>query len=186
MALGLHLQASMDLDDGKLVLAARAGDLRASATLYERYRGKVKGLALRILGATQDVEDVVQDTFVAAFRGLARLNEPQAFSKWLGAITIRTAQRRIRRAKLRARVGMVTMEPDELDAMVTRDAPPDVHAELSALWGAFADARAEGRALMLKRAGYTNDEVATELGVSRATAKRRILLARQLVAARVG
>lgn len=63
---------------------ARAGDEAAYRELYRRYRPAV----VRLLGAfgaldADDVEDVVQESFVRAFKALPGLENPRAFEPWL-------------------------------------------------------------------------------------------------------
>jgi RNA polymerase sigma-70 factor (ECF subfamily) len=70
----------------ELVDAYQAGDQAAAAGIVARYQGRVFGLCYRMLGQRQDAEDVVQETFVRAFRSLARWDRQRAFEPWLLAI----------------------------------------------------------------------------------------------------
>src|SRR5919204_1859666 len=74
-------------DDGRLVRAAREGDRAAFSSLYERYARVVHGLLLARVGRN-DVEDLVQDVFLTAWRRLDDLRDPAAFGGW-GAIIAR-------------------------------------------------------------------------------------------------
>ena len=165
-----------ETSDATLVRAAAQGDRRATSRLYERHHRLVAGLAFRLMGTREGLDDVVQDTFVAAIEGLPRLREGQAFAKWIGSITVRTAQRHIRRHRRRVRFGLVAGAELELDLFVSPSAPPDVTEELRRLYLGLSRVGAEERvALLLRRVeGYSNEEVAEALGVSLATAKRRI------------
>jgi DNA-directed RNA polymerase specialized sigma24 family protein len=57
--------------------------------IYERYSSYVGALALRLLGRAAEVEDVVQDVFAAAVRGLRRRNNVWQIKGWLAKVTVR-------------------------------------------------------------------------------------------------
>src|ERR1700730_1066780 len=65
-------------EDGKLVLSALGGDSAAFTCLYERYGRLVHGLLLARVGR-DEVEDLVQDVFLTAWRRLDGLRDPAAF-----------------------------------------------------------------------------------------------------------
>src|SRR3954468_11715574 len=65
-------------DDGRLVRAARAGDQGAFSSLYERYGRVVHALLLARVNR-DEVDDLVQDVFLTAWRRLADLRDPAAF-----------------------------------------------------------------------------------------------------------
>src|SRR4051812_35099175 len=71
------------MDDRALVEALRAGDLQATRLLIERYQGVVFGLCFRMLGHRQDAEDVMQETFVRALRGLSGFESHRPLRPWL-------------------------------------------------------------------------------------------------------
>src|SRR6476660_601282 len=72
-------------EDARLVLAAREGDERAFSGLYERYARMVHGLLLARVPRT-DLDDLVQDVFLTAWRRLPTLRDPAAFGGWLTMI----------------------------------------------------------------------------------------------------
>jgi RNA polymerase sigma-70 factor (ECF subfamily) len=72
-------------DDAVLVRSARRGDEGAFRRLYERYARLVHGLLLARVPRA-DVEDLVQDVFVTAWRRLDALRDPAAFGGWLSVI----------------------------------------------------------------------------------------------------
>lgn len=88
--------ASVDED---LVRAALGGDARAFRHLYERHHAYVARIAWRLVRRSALAEDLVQDTFVAAFETLGRLRDPRRVRPWLGAIVTRMAGRRLDRQR---------------------------------------------------------------------------------------
>lgn len=74
------------MDIRELVVAAKNGDASAQAQLYEETNKKAYYLALRLLQNPDDAMDVLQDSYIAAFRALDSLQNPEAFPAWLAQI----------------------------------------------------------------------------------------------------
>jgi RNA polymerase sigma-70 factor (ECF subfamily) len=170
--------------DAALVVAARAGEKWAQEALFRRHARMVNGLAYRLIGRDQDVDDLVQESFLGALRGLDRLAQPQAFSAWLGSIVVRNAHKLLRKRKLLTRLGLRRPAPVELDQVVSPSAPPSVGAELRKLYGCLERLEPEARvALVLHRVdGMSIPEVAAQMQRSVSTIKRRLKSAEQLLA----
>jgi len=162
--------------DAALVLAARAGEEWAREALFRRHARLALGLAYRLLPRDADLEDLVQDSFLSAFERLDRLSNPQAFQAWLSSIVVRTAGKRLRRRRLQVRLGLVRSEPIDVDQVVSRSAPPDVAAELRAVYGLLERLNVEERiALVLRRVEKLEiPEIAGHMGLSISTVKRRL------------
>jgi len=177
-------QSGAGPSDAALVVAARARERWAEEALFRRHARLVNGLAYRLLGRDAEVDDLVQDSFAAAFASLGRLQNPQAFASWIASIVVRTAHKRMRRRRLMTRLGLRRDEPIDLDTIVSRTAPPDVVAELRAVYGLLDRLPAEARiALVLRRVeGLALEEIAEHLDVSLATVKRRLALAESRLA----
>ena len=77
--------AQAETDVARLVRSAQSGDGDAFAQLYQRFARMVHGVALARI-ARPEVDDVVQDVFMAAYQRLGELREPAAFGGWLAAI----------------------------------------------------------------------------------------------------
>ncbi len=174
----------MGPSDAVLVLAARAGEAWAQEALFRRHAHMVNGLAFRLTGRDADVDDLVQDSFVAAFAGLDRLDDPQAFAAWLGSIVVRTAGKVLRRRSLLERLGLQRRnDPIDIDTIAARVAGPEIAAELRRTYARLEQLPAEQRvAFLLRRVeGMELEEVARTMGSSLATTKRRIAAAQQVV-----
>jgi RNA polymerase sigma-70 factor (ECF subfamily) len=88
-----------------LIQRAAKGDQSACRDLYQRFHASVRRVALGYSGlGTAEVEDVVQETFVKAFRELPRLQHPRAFARWLVTIARHHAYALSRGTRLRTRV----------------------------------------------------------------------------------
>lgn len=136
----------------------------------------VNGMAYRILGRAEDVDDLAQESFAQALTGLDRLENPNAFRSWLGGIVVRQAGKMLRRRKLRQRFGLERREPLDVEAMVGASATPEIAAELRAVYAALEKLPVEARvALVLRRVeGLKLEEVAERMSLSLATVKRRL------------
>jgi len=90
-------------EDAALVGAAREGDRAAFGQLYERYARVVHGVLLSRV-PPNDVEDLVQDVFLNAWRRLRTLRDDSAFGAWLAAIARNRAADHHRRLALHEEV----------------------------------------------------------------------------------
>lgn len=76
-----------------------AGDQAAFAELVEKTSAKVYGLALRMLNNEQDAEDVLQDTYIKAYRALPEFERRSSITTWLYRIAANEALMVIRKRK---------------------------------------------------------------------------------------
>ena len=103
----------MHLDDAAAVARAAGGDEDAFRVLVERHSRSVFRLAYRMTGSAEDAEDVVQETFVRAYRQLPRFEARANFSTWLYRIGFNCAI-----DHLRGRHGrIVAQAPEALDRL---------------------------------------------------------------------
>jgi len=78
----------MPLTDTAAVALARDGDSDAFRGLVERHSRAIYRLAHRMTGSPQDAEDVVQETFLKAYRQLGRFESRANFGTWLHRIAV--------------------------------------------------------------------------------------------------
>jgi RNA polymerase sigma-70 factor (ECF subfamily) len=95
--------ARVEATDAAVVRRVLAGDVEAFAILVDRHHQRCLRLAGRLVGNTQDAEEVVQDAFIRAFRALGRYEEREQFGSWLTRILVNrcrtSASRSARRAQ---------------------------------------------------------------------------------------
>ena len=90
-------------EEQTLVEQFRRGDDSAFDRIVERHSAEVAALANRLLGWPGDVDDVVQDVFVAAFVNLKRFRGECRLRTWLFTITVNKCRSRRLRRRLRVR-----------------------------------------------------------------------------------
>lgn len=73
----------LSMDDIQMVEAIKAGDKEAFNRLYEEYSLRLYRTAYLILGNSYDAEDVLQDTFVSAYRNMSDLKDYTKLKTWL-------------------------------------------------------------------------------------------------------
>ena len=86
--------------DDALVKLAQHDDERAFGELVTRYESKVYSLAMKMLRNPEDAEDVLQETFLRAYRGLKSFKGNSTFSTWIYRITANSALMRLRKKQL--------------------------------------------------------------------------------------
>ena len=78
--------------DQKLVEKAQKGDKRAFGILVEKYHKKLTRLLARMVRDQSEIEDIVQDSFIKAYRAINNFRGDSAFYTWLYRIGINTAK----------------------------------------------------------------------------------------------
>ena len=86
--------------DEQLVRKSQQDNERAFGELVSRYESKVYSLALKMLRNPEDAEDVLQDTFLRAYRGIKSFKGNSTFSTWIYRITANSALMRLRKRQL--------------------------------------------------------------------------------------
>jgi RNA polymerase sigma-70 factor (ECF subfamily) len=163
-----------------LIARARAGDESAFAQLVTEHSARVYG-ALRRFGLDpQEADEVAQEVFLRAWRGLAQFEERSRFSTWLYRIAFNEAQRRLARRPPATAVG----RPGDEEAIAALPAPigtgPQAHTldrEVEQmLQRALAELPADLRAAVVLRdlEGLSTEEAAAVAGVRQAAFKSRL------------
>lgn len=87
----------MEPSDGELVLAAQHGDSQSLAVLLMRHRAAMHAVATAVMGASPEVQDVVQDASLVAITDVGRIRDPSLARAWLTGTTRNLAHARLRR-----------------------------------------------------------------------------------------
>ena len=118
------------LSDGELVRRIREGEADAYAELVRRTRRSGYRLARRITRNHEDADDVLQESYVKAFRALDRFAADRPFGPWFLTIVARTALSWLRAGKRRAAESLDEPGRDGSAPLVDRIADPDDEAAM--------------------------------------------------------
>jgi RNA polymerase sigma-70 factor (ECF subfamily) len=196
---------------GSALDRARAGDDRAFGELTEPYRGELQLHCYRILGSVHDAEDALQETLLAAWRGLSQYQERASLRTWLYRIATNRCLNALRASARRpharppeppftppepTRRGEPTWLEPYPDALL--EALPDVAAGPEARYeareavalafvAALQDLPPRPRAILLLRdvLGFTTAEVTGMLDSSEAAVNSALQRARLVMSARL-
>jgi RNA polymerase sigma-70 factor (ECF subfamily) len=155
-------------------------------TLYERYAPYVAAVASRILGRAAEVEDVVQDVFAVAVRGLTRREDAGEIKGWFAKVTVRRCLRQLRFRKIWALVDLAA-DPS-YDRLADPGAGPEERQLVIEVYRALDRVPARERVPWTLRhvEGESLERIAELCGCSLATAKRRIASAHEKLQTEVG
>lgn len=93
-------------DERELVRRCREGSEAAYAELVRQHRPRLYSLAFRLIGDREAAEDVVQETFLAAFKAIDRFQPKPSLAPWLNTIAVRIAQRAAARGRARPKASL--------------------------------------------------------------------------------
>ena len=162
--------------DATLVERSLEGEEWARRELFLRHAPAVMGLLTRLLHSTTEAEDATQDAFIEAFRDLLTLRTRADFGRWVRCIAVHQAHRRFRRRRWQSLLGAGPTLDAGFEALADERISPERRAELSLLEKLVRKLPdVERMAWSLRHVeGLELTEVAEAMGVSLATAKRKI------------
>jgi RNA polymerase sigma-70 factor (ECF subfamily) len=92
-------QIKTDATDHQLISGFKKGSSEAMEKIVERYQESIFNFGLRMCGHMQDAEDIMQDTFLNAFRALHSFREETKLKNWLFRIAAHACLRKRRKKK---------------------------------------------------------------------------------------
>jgi RNA polymerase sigma-70 factor, ECF subfamily len=175
-------QGADDMSDDGLIVACAAGDRAARALLFERYADAIHRLVVRLRGSDNDVvDDLVQSTFLAAFKAAHRLRGGN-LRAWLYGIAINQvreyARREVRRKRALSRAA-------ELAPCASDSGDPALAAHLPAAIAALPHAL-RAALILVDLEGERGADAAAALGIPEGTLWYRVHLARKAVRIALG
>jgi RNA polymerase sigma-70 factor (ECF subfamily) len=166
--------------EGALVQRACAGDTRAFERLYREHSGRVYGLCLRMTRDAQLAEDCTQDTFINAWRALAKFETRSSLSTWLHRIAVNVS---LAKRRKNPQVEPVPEDDEGVATQWTVETPVEVQ-EIESAIGTLPDGARD--ALVLHALyGYSHGEAAQMLGIAEGTCKAQLHRARKLLRERL-
>ena len=115
------VEETQDLEDLKNVNLAKSGDLKGFDALVMYHQGMVSGLLFRFAGQPADLEDLVQETFIRAFKNHHRWQSHRPFSHWLKRIAVNVGRDYYRRKKSAAK-WFTESGPEDIESFQSQSA----------------------------------------------------------------
>ena len=158
------------------IAAAANGDVAAFERLYRLFSPRIFGLCLRLTGQREMAEDCTQESFVAAWRALARFERRSRFSTWLHTIAVNCVLSKRKGLRFEYEIAEPTLGlPDRPDP--GSGAPPiDLERAIAAL-----PEGARHVLVLVGIYGYSHAEAAQALGIAEGTCKAQMHRARHLL-----
>ena len=162
-------------DELRAIARARQGDADAFSHLVHSYETSVYRLALRMCGNPHDAEEVAQEAFVAAWKGLPSFRGESKFSSWLYQLTTNAAINFLRKEK-RHRGAVPLEDGAELAAEGTPQQAAEAAELREALQQALDSLTPEHRQIFLLRQmrQLSYEEIGQLLGLESGTVKSRL------------
>jgi len=176
-------------NDAELVARVQKGDKQAFDLLVVKYQYRVIHLVSRYVRG-DEAQDIAQDAFIKAYRGLANFRGESAFYTWLYRIAVNTAKNYLSSARHKREVGSVDASEAENydDASLLRDGatPEQVLAAEQLEQKVFAAIKQLPpdlkRAITLREIeGLSYEQIATEMDCPIGTVRSRIFRAREAI-----
>ena len=170
-------------EDAALVTRAQAGDRKAFEELVRRHAEHLHAVVVRMVADRQEAEEVTQEAFIRAWRGIDRFKGDARFFTWLYRIGINEARRR---ASRRPTEPAASIDDTGLEPADTRPAPDrqaEQHDLRRALERAVRALHPDYRAALILRdvEGLSTAEAAAIMGLREAAFKSRLHRARLAV-----
>lgn len=152
----------------KLIERCRAGDRGAEYEIYKLYSKAMFNTAIRICGDRQEAEDVLQESFLSAFRNIQSYRGESAFGAWLKRIVVNKSLSALRKKKN----DMIMME-EVPDITYVEERARESHLSVDLIKDAIKDLPAGFRAVLTLYLfeGYDHKEISEILNISESTSK---------------
>jgi RNA polymerase sigma-70 factor (ECF subfamily) len=146
--------------------------------VFRRHAPYVGALVLKLIGRPGYVDDVVQDVFIQAHRGLAKLRDPELVRPWLRRIAVRRARRWLRKRWVTR--WFRERDVDDVRDLIDPSASPEDRAQVGRIYRRLETLPRDERLVWVLRIveGETLESIAEMLGCSMSTVQRRMRAAR--------
>jgi RNA polymerase sigma-70 factor (ECF subfamily) len=174
-------------DDLSLVRRTQEGETEAFGVLVGRYQERIYALAFRMTGNHASADDIAQETFVRAFRGIRRFGGRSSLYTWIYRIALNLVFTHWKKARSRPEL---TLEPEILEkqadpASLGKDGAGEARSReiAEALERALASLSSEHRSTVVMREmdGLSHEEIARICGCSEGTVRSRLHYAKKIL-----
>lgn len=178
-------------EDSELVSSCKKGNVDAFEILVRKHQKRMLNIAYRMIGSYEDACEIVQDTFISAYKGIKNFEEKARFSTWLYTIVINLSKNRLKQLKIQIyreefsiddpvltdggqiNIEPASGEPSILERLEKKDVQQKVQGCINSLDNEFKEI------LILRDIqGFSYDEISDMLKIPGGTVKSRLSRAR--------
>ncbi len=164
------------IKDGDAIAACQKGDHESFRILVRRYERELMGHALALLGNREDALDVVQETFVRAFKSISRFQPGRKFYPWIYSILRNLCVDRFRQKAREEKRQDALWKAEDLNPKFD-----EADERIQVLWNALGKLSQEDREIIVLKhlEGRKYQEISEMLQIARGTVMSRLYRARQ-------
>ena len=160
-----------------LIDRCKVGDIKAQYSLYKLYSKSLYNVAMRFMNNKMDADEIVQDTFITAFKKMENFEGKGAFGQWLKRIAINNCISVLRKRKIhfddieaiQVAAGHVEEVDDSVDPKIVHQAIRELPDKARIVLNLYA------------LEGYKHKEISKILGISESTSKTQYKRAKQIL-----
>jgi RNA polymerase sigma-70 factor (ECF subfamily) len=178
-------------DDSLLVSSCRKGEIDAFEALVKKYQKKMLNVAYRMIGDYDEACEVIQDSFLSAYRSIKKFRGEARFSTWLYSIVLNLCKNRMKQLRTRGgrEVYSIDARPETEEGPRQMDPPDPGPSAAEQVEKKEVDARVQGcingldseyREVLVLRdiQGFSYEEIRDILKIPDGTVKSRLFRAR--------
>ncbi len=181
-------------EDYEFVSLCKEGDVDAFEVLVRKHQKRMLNIAYRMIGNYEEACDIVQDTFISAYKSIKSFKGEAKFSTWLYTIVMNLSKNRLKQLRTQlhrekfsiddpaltnngqVRGALASSGPSALETLERRDVQQKVQQCINSLDEEFREV------LILRDIqGFSYDEISDVLTVPEGTVKSRLSRAREAV-----
>lgn len=149
----------------QLIEGCKKGDRNAQFRIYEMYVDAMLNTAFRLLKNEEDAEDVLQESFLKAFKSIDQVKNPAKFGGWLKRIVINRSIDLLQKRKIK----FEPINEDRMEIPMTDEEPLDFKLPFEKVYNILLELPPGYRTVLslYLLEGYDHQEISTILGISK-------------------
>jgi RNA polymerase sigma factor (sigma-70 family) len=163
-----------------LIDACRKGDPKAQFRIYKLYYKAMYNISLRIVNNTMEAEDIMQESFLAAFEGISKYSGTVSFGAWLKSIVQNRSIDSLRKSRKTTYENIETVEEIEADSEEVQYLNDEPDFTVNRVLGIIKHLPAKARIIfsLYFLEGYDYEEISDILSISSSTSRSQLSRAR--------
>jgi RNA polymerase sigma-70 factor (ECF subfamily) len=166
------------LEEAQIIDMVRAGEVDAFAEIVERYQAPIQRYLYRLTGDYQMTQDLAQDTFLQAYKGILKTKTDLSLKAWLYRIATNNALQHHRRKR---RLSFIPLDECKTSDVPTTENHASLTGEKMAIQETLSKVPEEQRICLVLRfvEGFKYKEIAETLGISDDAVRKRVTRGKQ-------